>query len=297
MPACSFIHRGIWRSMKKLFNNILVPVDFGQLSDSAIKKALIIANHFQCDLHLLHVESKGIVKADQALLQTFSEGEPVNYAEKLEELRNKFGPRLEDGLHLFTALRKGNKEQHIAEYALLQQIDLVIIGRPSGLFPGKLLRPVNINRLSRKTGCPVLSVKASADLEKIRNIVLPVDAHLPIRKIMFASYLAKHFNAKIHLVALTEPYAPTEREELVYLYKTYQLLRDNTNLVVECHPMPGENIADTTLEFARQIDADLIVVNPGKELLLSGFINRLFARFIFNESRIPVMTVAPATHP
>ncbi|HVK48305.1 MAG TPA: universal stress protein, partial [Pseudobacter sp.] len=68
----------------------------------------------------------------------------------------------------------------------------------------------------------------------------------------------------------------------------------NTNLNIECHTIHGGNIADTTLQYATDINADLIVVNPGKEMLLSGFVNRLFARLLFNESRIPVMTVAPA---
>jgi K+-sensing histidine kinase KdpD len=155
-------------------------------------------------------------------------------------------------------------------------------------------RSFNINRISKKTGCPVLTVKGTARLEAIKNIVLPVDAHLPLRKVMFASYLARHFNARIHLIALSEPGDEDNVENKVYLYKTYQLLRENTNLTVECHTVHGGNIADTTLEYARQINADLIVVNPGKEMLLSGFVNRLFARLLFNESRIPVMTVAPA---
>lgn len=280
--------------MKKLFNNILVPVDFGKQSELAVRKALTIANQFQCDLHVLHVETRAIVTADQNLLQALTETAPTDSEEKLKQLQNKYIGDLEHGLQWHTALRKGNREQQIAEYVLLHQIDLVIVGSPSRLFPASLFRQLNINRLSRKTGCPLLSVKTPATPETIRNIVLPVDAHLPIRKIMFASYLAKHFNAKIHLIALSDPYPKARVEDKIYLYKTYQLLRDNTNLVIECHTIEGGNIAETTLEYARQIDADLIVVNPGKELLLSGFVNRLFARFIFNESRIPVMTIAPA---
>lgn len=282
--------------MQKLFTNVLVPVDLGRQSVSAIRKAITIANQFQCNIHLLYVE-KAILPPEKQLLQVLSEGEIDDTEKELWQLKERYTNRLEIGLQFHTAIRKGNKEQQIVEYALLHQIDLIIVGKPTRVLAANLFRSVNINRLSRKAGCPVLTVKTAATFDSIRNIVLPVDAHLPIRKIMFASYLARHYNARIHLIALSEPYPRAKVEDMVYLYKSYQLLRDNTNLNIECHTVPGGNIADTTLEYARQIDADLIVVNPGKELLLSGFINRLFARFIFNESRIPVMTVAPAVQP
>lgn len=280
--------------MKKLFNNILVPVEFSKQTSQVVGKAVMIANHFRCDVHLLFAENHDMASAEKHLVQAFTEGELADYEVKMQELRNEYLPMLEDGLQLLTVMRKGSKEQHITSYALQNQIDLIIVEKPYSLLPMRFARSFNINRISKKTGCPVLTVKGTAKLEAIRNIVLPVDAHLPLRKVMFASYLAKHFNAKIHLIALSDPGEAEDVESKVYLYKTYQLLRENTNLSIECHTVPGGNIADTTLEYARQIDADLIVVNPGKEMLLSGFVNRLFARLLFNESRIPVMTVAPA---
>lgn len=280
--------------MKKLFNNILVPVEFSKQTNQVVSQAVMIANHFRCDLHLLFVENNGMADAEKDIMQALTEGELDDYEVELMELKAKFLPLMEDGLQLITSFRKGSREQFVASYALQNAIDLIIVEKPRSILPMRFSRSFNINRISKKTGCPVLTVKGTAKLEAIRNIVLPVDAHLPLRKVMFASYLAKHFNARIHLIALSEPGEEDNVENKVYLYKTYQLLRENTNLTVECHTVHGGNIADTTLEYARQINADLIVVNPGKEMLLSGFVNRLFARLLFNESRIPVMTVAPA---
>jgi hypothetical protein len=110
---------------------------------------------------------------------------------------------------------------------------------------------------------------------------------------MFASYLAKQFNSRIHLIAISNKHKKAEPDDTIYLYKAYQLLRDNTNLRIECHTVAGENLADSTLEYAQKVDADLIVVNPGKESLLPGFLNRFFTRFFFNEPGIPVMTISP----
>lgn len=278
--------------MKKLFNNILVPVEFNRHSELALQKALSIANQFDCHLHVLHIESQ-VIPGEKTLLPPLVEEDELSAMDKLQQWKEKYSTQLLPGLQFFIIEKKGKKEQMIVEYVKLHQIDLIVIGKPYQLFPGNVFASVNINRLSRKTECPVLTVKAKSALEKVRIIVLPVDAHLPIRKIMFASYLARKFNARIHLIAVTASYPKQTIQEMAYLYKTYQLLKENTNLTIECHAVPGANIAETTLEYARQVNADLIVVNPGKELLLSGFMNRLFARFLFNESRIPVMTIAP----
>ncbi|MGN6417530.1 MAG: universal stress protein [Pseudobacter sp.] len=280
--------------MNKLFNKILVPVEFSKQTSQVVSKAVMIANQFKCDLHLVFVENGGMADADKHLVEVLTEGELTDYEVKLQELKAAFIPQLEEGLQLVTVMHKGSREQYIISYALQHAIDLIMVEKPRSVLPMRFSRSFNINRISKKTGCPVLTVKGTAELEAIRNIVLPVDAHLPLRKVMFASYLAKHFNARIHLIALSEPGEEVDVEKKAYLYKTFQLLRENTNLNIECHTVHGGNIADTTLQYATDINADLIVVNPGKEMLLSGFVNRLFARLLFNESRIPVMTVAPA---
>lgn len=280
--------------MNKLFNKILVPVEFSKQTSQVVSKAVMIANQFKCDLHLVFAENGGMADADKHLVEVLTEGELTDYEVKLQDLKAAFLPQLEHGLQLVTVMHKGSREQYIISYALQHRIDLIMVEKPRSILPMRFSRSFNINRISKKTGCPVLTVKGSAELEAIRNIVLPVDAHLPLRKVMFASYLAKHFNARIHLIALSEPGEEVDVEKKAYLYKTFQLLRENTNLNIECHTVHGGNIADTTLQYATDINADLIVVNPGKEMLLSGFVNRLFARLLFNESRIPVMTVAPA---
>jgi K+-sensing histidine kinase KdpD len=109
---------------------------------------------------------------------------------------------------------------------------------------------------------------------------------------MFASYLARKYDSTIHLLSITADVLDPDTSKNQYLQKAYQLLRDNTNLSIECHTMRGHNIADSTLRFAEKIKADLIVVNPGEESMLSGFFSKLFRGFLFNESRIPVMTIS-----
>lgn len=273
--------------MQKLINHILVPIGAGKRSALVAEKAVRMANHFQSSLHLLYVENTSLVP----FLGAPDENLKGNSHNTLSVLEERYCSLLDPGLPVHVSACKGDVERKIGEYAIRHFIDVTVIGSTGNSLPGSLFGSLSINRLARRTKSAVLTVNDGPVLEKVQNIVLPVEAHLSMRKVMLASYVARKYNARIHLIGLTRRNPLSSSNDALYLYKTFQLLRDNTNLAVEYHILPGENIADKTLEYARSIGADLIVVNPGKELLLSGFINKIFARFLFNESAIPVMTI------
>jgi nucleotide-binding universal stress UspA family protein len=280
--------------MHKLFNNILIPVDFSEVSELAIEKAIDIANHFQCNIHLVYIENERLLMKKKKLLSHRADSALPGSEAKLYQLQNKYTYKLDPGLVIQSAAVRGNKNRSVIEYSFSHRIDLLIIGKPASLSGTLLPGNFNINEITKKVGCPVLTVRKEAGNVRLMNIVLPVCSVLPIRKIMFASYLARKYNSKIHLLAIAGAEDNEQGDRNQYLHKAYQLLRDNTNLDIECHTLRGQNIAETTLRFAKKIDADLIVINPGKESLLSGFLIRFFDGFLFNESRIPVMTISPS---
>jgi nucleotide-binding universal stress UspA family protein len=276
--------------MNKLFNNILVPVDFSKVSELAIEKAIDIGNHFKCNVHLVMAEGQGMLMKQQAQLARIFGVRTTDAEAKLYQLQNKYTYQMRQGLSMHSCIRRGNKTRTIVEYAVRHGIDLVIVGRTSNILPPG---NYNVKELTKNIGCPVLTVRKDNLHEKLMNIVLPVCSTLPIRKIMFASYMARKYNSKIHLLAVAPENESQQGERNVYLHKAYQLLKDNTNLTIECHTLRGDNIAEATLRFAEKIDADLIVVNPGSESKMSGLVNKLIDGRLFNESKIPVMTISP----
>jgi nucleotide-binding universal stress UspA family protein len=277
--------------MKKLFSNILVPVDVNTPCEFVIREAIELARPFECNVHLLFMLPGPGHKYTNPLAW-FKNEEDIN--QRILKLYSGYIMHLPPPLRLYTSVEKGRQETIITNYAIKNHIDLVVLGKTHPLIATGWFMHSGINRLSKKTGCPVLTLQSRANLDSVRNIVMPVSpSFLPIRKLMFATYLAKKYNSRLHLVTLSGSHSHPDTDGNAYLLKAYRLIRDNTEVPVECKTLPGENIATITLQYAKDVKADLIVINPGKESLLSGFINRIFSRFLFNESRIPVMTVAP----
>jgi nucleotide-binding universal stress UspA family protein len=271
--------------MYKLINNILVPVNVQLQPSGDIGSAIGIARQFNCDVHLLHVNRRPFwsvagKRSSQAAARKL----------QLNALRDQYTGFLSQGCMIHTEVREGNPENIIAEYAAIHNVDLILAQRLKSIVPG-LGFGLDINTLAAKTSCPVLSLLPGPGFTDIKNIVLPVSGSLPLRRVKLATYLAKHFDSSIHLLSLGGNAAQESRNE-IFLRKTFRLLKENTNLEVSCKTVVGENIADTTLEYAKNIQADLILVNPGPESLLSGPVNRLFAKFLCNQSSIPVITVA-----
>jgi nucleotide-binding universal stress UspA family protein len=269
----------------------LVPVEINNPSEYVIKEAIELARAFECNVHLLFLLPHSSSKYTR-VRDWFKNEEDAN--QRIVKLYSQYILHLPPPLRLHTSIEKGRHENSITSYAIKNHIDLLVLGRTYPLFSAGWFMQSGINRLSRKTGCPVLTLQSRANLDSMRNIVMPVGASfLPIRKLMFATYLAKKYNSRLHLVTLSGYQQGLNAGNNQYLLKAYRLIRDNTEVPVECITLPGENIAAITLQYAKDVKADLIVINPGKESLLSGLINRVFSRFLFNESRIPVMTVAP----
>lgn len=268
--------------MYKLFNNILVPLNIDRHCDIAIERAVQLSVQFHCDIHLLYLTSKPFWKTRPHTAE-------AEHKMKLNVVRDQHMAQMPKGCTLHVSIREGNAAGALMQYIALNNIDLILTHKQQRTF-GVFDSRMDINRLAANTGCPVLSLQTNPSLQGIKNIVLPVGDQLPLRKIMLAIYMAKDSNAAIHLISLSNNTAAQKR--YVYLEKAYQLLRENTSLPIKCKMVMGENIADTTLEYARNVEADLILVKAGDESLLSGPMNRLFSKFLFNRSTIPVITVA-----
>lgn len=251
-------------------------------SETAIENAVQLAAQFHCDVHLLYLVNKPFWKS-------WSVATATEKKQKISVLQDKFAMQLPRGCVLHTAVRQGNVAAALQQYIAIHQVDLIVAHRERRRFA--FLAALDINKLAANTGCPVLSLQTNPPLNGIRNIVLPVGEQLPLRKIMLATYMARNSNAAIHLITLTTS-STSASKRYVYLEKAYQLLRENTTLPIQCKMVAGENLADTTLEYARKVEADLILVKAGDECLLSGPMNRLFSKFLFNRSTIPVITVA-----
>jgi hypothetical protein len=261
--------------MQKVFHNILMPVRLNGNAIPRINSAIQFANHLGCHLHLLFVANSPFFKFNHKKIETQAKA-------RMLELKDACHEKLKPGLKLFTAFKWGSSWNNTAQYAESNGIDLVLA---TDRFKGDLARSES------ETGfvhCPVLRMPFNGSQENFKTIILPIESAFPINKIRIAVYLARQFEATIHLVSRKkDELLNTERYNIE---RTYRALKNNTDLRVVCHAIDGKKLSAEVVHYANAVNAGLVVLNPLTDSTFGNFIRRLFPGFISKKS-VPVLTV------
>jgi len=141
------------------FKRILVGCDFSPDSVLAFQYGLSLAQDFQSELHLVHVIEPGIYK-----------DLTKKPAEKLQDdLRDDLSERLTSMVPeevyswctLKTTLLAGQPHEELTKYAVVNDVDLIVLGVRGHSMVETLFVGSTTDRVVRRALCPVLSVRAA----------------------------------------------------------------------------------------------------------------------------------------
>jgi len=142
------------------FQRILVGCDFSPDSSLAFQYGLSLAQEFQSDLHLVHVIEppvyKDLLKPGIVSGEKHQQDLRDQLSEKLtemvpEEASNWCTPK--------TTLLAGQLPEELTKYAVLHNMDLIVLGVRGHRLMETLLVGSTTDRVLRQAPCPVLSVR------------------------------------------------------------------------------------------------------------------------------------------
>jgi nucleotide-binding universal stress UspA family protein len=140
---------------------IMVPTDFSEASEAALKYGRALADAFGASLHLVHVMEDLLAHAWAA--EAYMASMPNLRAEIEKEAHARLAAMLPDELRqryrAVLALLSGNPFVEIVRYAKTSSVDLIVMGTHGrGPIAHVLLGSV-AERVVRKSPCPVLTVR------------------------------------------------------------------------------------------------------------------------------------------
>ena len=282
--------------MQKLFNKILVPVDFTSGSRGLLEKAAEIAMEYDCSIRLLHVVPLHAGPSfDVGTGGIMIPLEVIDAKKELELKMHKlsaFIPFIQkDALQQGFSIVKGTWNEVIIDMVNHDNYDLVLIGQKGGLLHKRNLY-VNLDKIAENTNIPVITAPVNRRLTKLYSIVIPVTDFLPLRKLIYGIYLAHNYNTTLKLLGIEN--IKTKSKVEYYLKKACSLVNENCDLPVELEMVVSDNVAHAVSEFANLHAADLIIVNPGTQTSMPGFFSKLFGNILQKYSAPPVLTINPA---
>lgn len=280
--------------MAEEFKKILTLIDFSHASLHAADEAALIASKFNSQLYLLYVDTTEqshffTPKIHFAKDSIIHNSGIVSTTHALEKIKAELEDRT--GINVIYHEVKGNLCETINNYVHELKADLVVLGINHKSWIKELFGKNKMKTIIKNLDTEVLSVYPDSNSSRLKKIVLPIGKFIPKRKIRLAYELAKRFTANVHLISLNKNGNSLNTENTKILMASYQYLKDITNIPVECRTVPGNNLAQATVQYAENIGADLILVNAGTETFFKTAMLGRWRGSILDHSSIPVLSV------
>jgi nucleotide-binding universal stress UspA family protein len=275
-------------------SKILVPIGFSEQSMVALSQAFNLAKIKKSDIVLLSV-----IKEQSIMQSLFSDDRSdelkAKVKEKLDSIAQEYSKNY--GIDVDTMVSKGKIYEQINEVAEIISADLIVMGTNGSQGRSSKVIGSNAEKVVRLSKCPVITIKGKYHMQGCENIILPIDLQRETKqKVTYALEYARYWNATIRVVSVALRDSQEVREKLT---KNINQVKDFINQAgVRCTAelVEGEKkqtLGDFVFEYEKRFDADLIIIMTKKEeLSLSNNISDT-ARYIINNSDIPVMSIRP----
>ena len=275
-------------------SKILVPIDFSEQSIVALGQAFNLAKIKKSDVVLLSViEQQSMIES--LFLDDKSDELKVKVKNKLEEIAIEYSARYV--VDVDTMVAQGKVYEQINEVAEMISADLIIMGTNGAQARSRKFIGSNAEKVVRLSKCPVITIKGKDHREGCENIILPLDLEKQTKeKVTYALEYARYWDATVRIVSVVLRDNQEVRERLSKTINQVKQFITDAGVKCTAELIEGEKkqtLGDFVFEYEKRFDADLIMImNKKEELSLSSNIS-VTARYIINNSKIPVMSIRP----
>ncbi|MFZ4400433.1 MAG: universal stress protein [Bacteroidales bacterium] len=267
----------------KMNSIILVPTDFSEVCDNAIRHGAEAAKYLNYKLCLLHVVNKNTnayLKKEHLTTLIIDEKLSICAA----------GLSKEFGVEVSFIIRDGSIFDTIAEVAHDIGAIFIVMGTHGKIGIQKLTGSYAL-KVVCSSEIPVIVVQKRPLKNTYNDIVLPITSESGSwKKTQWAAYIAKQFKATIHIFKLKEDLVLNESIKIITRY-----FDENKVKYIEKTADKGINFTKGVIDYATSINSELIMImTTSNASTITNFILGTYNEdIIFNTSQIPVMCINP----
>ena len=266
---------------------ILVPTDFSDCSRNAFKAAMQIAEKTDAVIELVHVYDRPVVgfvdlnidhkKNKTVLKKTQHAMDAMVEAMKLE---NSI---------VNTHILADTPLTEILDQKKFKDVDFVVMGSQGSEGIRELFIGSNTEKVVRKSKVPILTLKENIDVFDLKNIVVASNFYKELEGVFkqidnFLGAFSPHFN-------LLKVVTPGNFETSHYSRKLMQEFANNFQMEnYSVHIYNDNSIEAGILNFAKDIEADAIVIATHGRKGIEHFINGSLAEDVVNHAITPVLS-------
>lgn len=268
--------------------NILVPFDFSNESNAALRAAAEIASKLEAKIYLLNVYEAPEGAND---MFGFSEESLMNYKKLIDEVKDQHEDKLREVITKSTFLntaiepvvKRGFVHKEIIETVEELTIDLVVMGSKGTSSLEEYFIGTNVEKIIHNVGCPVLVIPHVQKHFTLEHLVFASGFNQDeVPEFEFFKELSVKFDSTVHLLRVNTP-ANFERSKdmrisMEHFAKHWDLQKTTSNIYSDF------SIEEGMLEFAKTMNADLICLHRRHHRSFFSFLNARFTDEIVKHS-------------
>lgn len=269
---------------------ILVPTDFSEHAEYALRVAAQIAKKVNAEIFLLHMLELPSQMSDMATKG--AEGPEIIFA--IKKVREQFQVAKEkpylEGIPITEAVQFAKAFEGIIESSKKNGIDLIVMGSHGVSGFEEMFVGSNTEKVVRTSEIPVLVVKSDVQIASLKKLVFASDFSSEIEDAFpKALNFAEMLGVELHMLMVNTPNnfkTTAASEALMADFASRYGLANQVSL----HTYNDENLEAGILNFTDKINADLIGICTHGRTGLSHFFNGSLSEDVVNHSKKAVVT-------
>ncbi|MFW6019244.1 MAG: universal stress protein [Bacteroidales bacterium] len=270
---------------------IIVGMDFSEGSELALNYAIQLANKLYANILMVWVEKE---KVSSSVLVGENHDPQAEATKRFEDLIQKRKDSLTGGKFMYK-IRKGKVHKEIASQAKYHEAFLIVVGTHGTSGFEEFWIGSSAYRIVTSSPCPVITLRyEEAEERPIKKIVLPIDSTRQTRqKSPFVATLAKQFDAEVIVLGIYSTMGNAVKSIVnSYVDQTAKYMAEH-KVKYSVDSKEAGNVTDAIIEYAREVNADMISVMTEQETTTANLLLGPYAQQMVNHSPIPVLSVRP----
>ena len=272
---------------------ILVPTDFSQRANNALKVAAQIAKKYDSEIYLLH-----LLELPLQLIDPHNEGVGEDLPEslffmklahkKFTETFDKMSYYLE-GINVHETVEFNEAFEGIMDITKKYNCDMVVMGSNGADGLEEIFIGSNTEKVVRYSRIPVLVIKEEIPIFKLDSFVFVSNLTAPNRSAFKAALdFSEKFGVDLQLVYINTPHKFKTTQELNQRFESFtQGIKFSE---AHFHVYDDKTVEKGIRNAASRLDADLIGIGTHGRKGISHFMSGSLAEDIINHIKKPVVT-------
>ena len=270
--------------------NILVPTDFSDQAEIALKVAAQLARKFDGEIFLLHMLELPLQLIDPVNGSSQNIPEAIFFMKLAHQRFSKIlrEPYLK-GIKVHETVEFHRAFDGIMEIGKEKKCDLIVMGSHGASGFQEMFIGSNTEKVVRHSEIPVLVIKNEIEDFKIKNFVFATDANADHKHVLKkAIKFSETIEANLHLLFVNTPNDFMTSEEATKRINDFA--KDSSPGHYEIHIYNDISVEKGILNFANKIDAGLLGIGTHGRKGLAHFFNGSISEDLVNHANRPVVT-------